>query len=60
VGVPQAGRWRVLLNSDARFYGGSGYDSAPEVWTADVAWHGRPQSIEINLPPLAVLFLQPV
>jgi 1,4-alpha-glucan branching enzyme len=57
IGVPFAGHWREILNSDAELYGGSGQGNLGGVDTADVASHGRPRSIVVTLPPLAgVLF----
>ena len=55
MGVPRAGRWRELLNSDAPLYGGSGQGNLGGVRSVPVACHGRPQSIVITLPPLAVV-----
>jgi 1,4-alpha-glucan branching enzyme len=58
VGVPRAGRWRELLNSDAELYGGNNIGNLGEVWSEPVAWHGQPQSIQVTLPPLAVCFFR--
>ncbi|HWH80618.1 MAG TPA: 1,4-alpha-glucan branching protein GlgB [Burkholderiaceae bacterium] len=58
LGVPHAGRWRELLNSDARDYGGSGLGNLGGVEASGVAWHGRAHSIEVTLPPLATLYLK--
>ena len=59
VGVPQGGRWDELLNSDARVYGGSGTGNLGGVEAEPLAWHGRPWSLNLTLPPLAVLLLRP-
>ena len=53
VGVPSAGFWRELLNSDAKIYGGSGRGNLGGVQTSGIPWHGQPDSITIQLPPLA-------
>ena len=58
LGVPRAGWWRELLNSDAHEYGGSGHGNAGGVVSAPIAWHGRPASVNLTLPPLAALFLK--
>jgi 1,4-alpha-glucan branching enzyme len=55
MGVPRAGSWRELLNSDAPLYGGSGQGNLGGVRSVPVARHGHPQSIVITLPPLAVV-----
>ncbi|UCF21553.1 MAG: 1,4-alpha-glucan branching protein GlgB [Gemmatimonadota bacterium] len=59
IGVPAAGRYRVLLCSDERKYGGSEY-KVPKHYDSDsVGFHGRPQSLNLRLPPLGVLILAP-
>ena len=58
VGVPKAGRWREVLNSDATLYGGSGVGNLGGVDSVPVAAHGRFQSLNLTLPPLGVVFLK--
>jgi 1,4-alpha-glucan branching enzyme len=58
LGVPHAGRWREMLNSDAQLYGGSGHGNLGGVVTAPVPSHGHYQSVSLTLPPLAILFLK--
>lgn len=53
IGVPWKGKYIELLNSDATVYGGSGIGNYGSVSTQDVPMHGRQQSIELTLPPLA-------
>ena len=48
-----------MLNTDSRFYGGSDVGNGLGLETEDVEWHGQPQSAEITLPPLAVVWLVP-
>jgi 1,4-alpha-glucan branching enzyme len=55
LGVPETGVWDELLNTDASIYGGSGVGSGKEVHALPVPAHGRPASIQIVLPPLAVV-----
>ena len=55
VGVPRPGRWRELLNTDAEAYGGSGVGNLGGVDSAPVAHHGRADSVEVTLPPLATV-----
>jgi len=59
VGVPVAGRWRELLNSDALVYGGSGVGNAGGADTNPIEGHGWYQSLNLTLPPLGALFLAP-
>jgi 1,4-alpha-glucan branching enzyme len=58
VGVPGAGRWREVLNSDAVEYGGSGLGNLGGVLASDQPFHGRPHSIVLTLPPLSVIMLR--
>ena len=58
VGVPWAGEWVVVLDSDAAQFGGSGFGGArPTIPATDQPWHGQPASMLIDLPPLAVAWL---
>ena len=59
IGMPEEGRWREVLNSDARLYGGSGVGNLGRVDTEAVPFHGRNQSVVVTLPPLAVAILEP-
>ncbi|MDR3516238.1 MAG: 1,4-alpha-glucan branching protein GlgB [Azospirillaceae bacterium] len=61
IGVPFPGRYRVRLDTDAPLYGGSGYcgDANRDVLADEtIAWHGRPCSLDLRLPPLGTLLLQ--
>jgi 1,4-alpha-glucan branching enzyme len=58
IGVPFAGVWKEVLNSDAADYGGWGYGNLGKVEAEAVPFHGRPLSLNLTLPPLAVLFLK--
>jgi 1,4-alpha-glucan branching enzyme len=59
VGVPQAGRWVELLNTDAEPYGGSGLGNLGGVVAEKQPWHGYPYSVPLTLPPLAAVYLAP-
>jgi 1,4-alpha-glucan branching enzyme len=58
VGVPHGGYWQELLNSDASIYWGSGMGNAGGVWADPIPWHGKPFSLCLTIPPLAILFLK--
>jgi 1,4-alpha-glucan branching enzyme len=58
--VPRAGRWREVLNSDATAYGGSGMGNLGGVETVPTPSHGHAQSVTLTLPPLGVLYFEPV
>ena len=59
VGLPIAGRWREVLNTDADAYGGSGVGNLGAVVADGPSAHGQPTSACVSLPPLAVLWLEP-
>jgi len=56
VGVPAAGVWREVINTDAAIYGGSGVGNGP-LHSEPLPWQGQGQSISVNLPPLACVML---
>jgi 1,4-alpha-glucan branching enzyme len=59
VGVPHGGRWRELLNSDAQYYGGSGIGNEGGVDAQPMPYEDLHHSLNLTLPPLAVLFFKP-
>jgi 1,4-alpha-glucan branching enzyme len=58
IGVPAAGRYREVFNSDSRFYGGSDVSNGTDIPSQDVFWMGRRNSISLTLPPLGALVLR--
>ncbi len=58
IGVPRAGLWKEVLNSDASDYGGSGHGNFGGVRTSPASSHGHTQSLALTLPPLGILFLK--
>lgn len=58
VGVPQAGYWQELLNTDAELYGGSGLGNLGGVQAHEMPWDNLPCHLELTLPPLAVVFFK--
>jgi 1,4-alpha-glucan branching enzyme len=59
VGVPAAGGWREVLNSDSALYGGSNQGNLGHVEATPTGWHGQPFSVSMTVPPLAVVWLSP-
>ncbi|MDE3053062.1 MAG: 1,4-alpha-glucan branching protein GlgB [Gemmatimonadota bacterium] len=59
IGAPVAGGYRVVFNTDAVEFGGSGAGSSGTVRTEAAPFHGRAQSMRLVLPPLGVLVLAP-
>jgi 1,4-alpha-glucan branching enzyme len=58
VGVTRGSLWTEILNSDAQEYGGSGQGNLGGVEATTVPFHGRPYSLTLTLPPLAVVFFK--
>ncbi|MFN5379844.1 MAG: 1,4-alpha-glucan branching protein GlgB [Bacteroidota bacterium] len=58
LGVPDAGIWQILFNSDDEKYGGSDYLKAKSIESEPAESHGNTNSITFNLPPLAALVLK--
>jgi 1,4-alpha-glucan branching enzyme len=59
IGVPHAGAYREVLNSDAGIYGGSNVGNGGRVTCASEPSHGFPHSLTLTLPPLGFLLLKP-
>jgi 1,4-alpha-glucan branching enzyme len=59
VWVPKLGPWRERINTDAKAYGGSGVGNQGVVEAEAVPWRDHPYSLNLTLPPLATLMLEP-
>jgi 1,4-alpha-glucan branching enzyme len=59
IGMPHAGRWCEVLNTDSSFYGGSDWGNLGGVEAEGVTWHDQPFSAEVTLPPLGVVWFVP-
>jgi 1,4-alpha-glucan branching enzyme len=54
IGVPLAGGYREIINSDSEYYGGSNLGNGPApLWAEDIPWMKYPHSLSLTLPPLA-------
>ncbi len=58
VGVPHAGRWQEVINTDSTHYGGSNVGNAGGVLAEPVPMHGQAYSVRLTLPPLATVYLR--
>ncbi|UOE45339.1 1,4-alpha-glucan branching protein GlgB [Agromyces larvae] len=58
LGLPAAGRWIEILNSDATEFGGSGVGNLGAVEATDAPWAGRPASAAFTLPPLGAVWFR--
>jgi 1,4-alpha-glucan branching enzyme len=59
VGLPWAGLWREVINTDAEVYGGSNVGNLGAVHAEDVPQQGLPASAVLRVPPLGALWLVP-
>ncbi len=59
LGLPFAGLWDEVINTDAGEFGGSGVGNFGAVDAREEPWGGRPASAELTLPPLGGLWLAP-
>jgi len=60
VGVPRAGFYTELLNTDSSIYGGSNLGNMGGVYSEPIPMHGFPHSLSLQLPPLGMLVMKPV
>jgi 1,4-alpha-glucan branching enzyme len=58
IGLPQAGRWREILNTDAAEFGGGNIGNSGYIWAEDVPSHGLPASASITIPPLGTVYFE--
>ncbi|AKD56785.1 1,4-alpha-glucan branching protein GlgB [Spirosoma radiotolerans] len=58
IGVPAAGSYKEIFNSDAIEFYGSGVSNPTPISSEAELWHGRPQSINVNIPPLGAVVLK--
>ena len=58
IGVPDGGLYREILNSDSSYYDGSNIGNAGELKAEAIPCHNRTYSLNLHLPPLAVVFLK--
>ncbi|MHA7210657.1 1,4-alpha-glucan branching protein GlgB [Arthrobacter sp. MDT1-65] len=59
VGLPWAGEWTEVLNTDSAEFGGSGVGNAGPITAREGAHNGQPAYGDVRVPPLGVLYLKP-
>lgn len=60
IGLPSAGKWIEIFNSDSTSWGGSDVINSQEIQSEEVPWHHRDQSAIIKVPPLGATILKRV
>ncbi|MBS1140388.1 MAG: 1,4-alpha-glucan branching enzyme [Proteobacteria bacterium] len=58
LGVPEAGTYVELLNTDSAFYGGSNLGNGGALPAHEGEWMGRPANLEVTIPPLGAVVLR--
>jgi len=58
MGLPRAGFYKEILNTDGDLYGGSNVGNGGGVQAENYGWHGQPFSAQITLPPLGVVWFE--
>jgi 1,4-alpha-glucan branching enzyme len=59
IGLPFAGPWIEVLNTDDEVYGGSHVRSYEVTSDDGYRWHGQPHSAAVRIPPLGTVWLVP-
>lgn len=59
IGLPKAGPWREVLNSDSKFYGGFGIGNLGQIEASATPYNNFPASATIVMPPLATIWFEP-
>ncbi|HEU4676225.1 MAG TPA: 1,4-alpha-glucan branching protein GlgB [Motilibacteraceae bacterium] len=57
IGLPFAGPWQELVNTDAESYVGSGVGNLGAIEAVEEPWHGQAASATLRVPPLGTLWL---
>jgi 1,4-alpha-glucan branching enzyme len=59
LGLPKAGVWEEILNTDSELFGGSGVGNLGRVEASGEGTHGQPFSATVQVPPLGAIWLKP-
>lgn len=60
IGMPLEGSYHEILNTDEEHFGGSGVVNKQEIQTTEKAFHGKPYSIKLSIPPYGISVLKRV
>jgi 1,4-alpha-glucan branching enzyme len=58
IGISEPGKWKTIFNTDDSKYSGSGFTEGNSYKTSKKSYHGRSNSLMIDLPPLALIALK--
>ena len=60
IGIPTAGEYREIFNSDKEEFGGAGFINKKTLKAMEVPFHGRSFSVDLTIPSFGILILRPV
>ena len=60
IGVPFAGKWKEIFNSNSEGYGGSNLGNMGEIYTKEENYHNKNQKLTITLPGLSAVYFKPI
>jgi 1,4-alpha-glucan branching enzyme len=60
LGLPVAGTWEEVVNTDASGYTGSGVGNLGTITAVEGEWSGQPAYADITVPPLATVWFRHV
>jgi 1,4-alpha-glucan branching enzyme len=58
LGLPAAGTWHEILNTDSGSYGGENRGNLGKIISEAIECHGRAQSALLTLPPLSAIYIR--
>lgn len=58
IGLPSAGEYEIIFNSDSSYYSGSNAGSHSILHSENVKWMNRSDSVSLTLPPLAGMVIK--
>ena len=58
IGVPEAGKWKEIFNSDEERFGGSNVRNLDKIESQPLAAHGKENSLSLTLPPMGAIYLK--
>jgi 1,4-alpha-glucan branching enzyme len=59
IGLPKAGVWKEVFNSDCEIYGGGNQGNLGQVVATDAPMHNQQHSAALTLPPIGVVVFKP-
>ncbi len=60
IGLPEAGEYEIIFNSDSSYYSGSNAGSHSTLHTENYRWMNRANSVSLTLPPLAGMVIKKI